>query len=282
MVSSADERSAVRWGDLAWPDVSPASRGVLGNDVALVPVGATEQHGPHLPTGTDTFVAVALCERASAATGALVLPAVSVGASFGHGTDYPGTLSFSPELLASILREYAAWAALSGIRRLLFVNAHGGNQAAVEVALDHLRFARPDLRAGAFHWWMSDPRVLAELVADGSDIHANRGETSVMLALAPELVHLDRMLHADDADRTDELVFRYTASSLSRNGVTGRPSEATAEMGETIIGWAVDTLVDRIGRGRIEEPPFPPPARVPLHEISAVADDHHPTWKGNG
>ena len=75
------------------------------------------------------------------------------------------------------------------------------------------------------------PTVAAEAVRDGDDVHANRAETSLMLALAPELVHLDRLADADDPDRTADLVFRYTAPALSTNGVTGRPSEATVELG---------------------------------------------------
>jgi len=85
----------------------------------------------------------------------------------------------------------------------------------------------------------------------------------VMLELAPELVHLDRMADADDADRTDGLVFRYTVPSLSTNGVTGRPSEATPELGTKLVDLTVDALVDLVERGRTEEPPLGR-AAVPL------------------
>src|SRR4051794_23848023 len=114
-----------RWEDRAWPELG----GIDATDVGLVPVGATEQHGPHLPTATDTIIATSLCNRASARTGALVLPAIPVGASYGHGTVLPGTLSLTPELLAAVARQLAEWAAESGLRRLLFVNAHFGNAA---------------------------------------------------------------------------------------------------------------------------------------------------------
>jgi len=254
----------VRWGDLAWPDFGPDGRvaPAAGHPVGLVPVGATEQHGPHLPTSSDTLVAVAVCEGASALTGAPVLPPVAVGASFGHGARLPGTLSLPPETLADLLVHHADWAARSGIRRLLFVNAHAGNRAAIAMAVDHLRWERPDLRAGSFDWFEADDEVLAELTADGSDIHANRGETSVLLAVAPELVRLDRLADADDADRTGPLVFRYTADVLSTNGVTGRPSQASAELGRRLLERSVRALADLVERGRTEEPPLadqPPP-----------------------
>lgn len=246
---------ARRWTEQAWPELSDlAERGE--GEVGLVPVGATEQHGPHLPTGTDTIIATALCDKASEVTGAPVLPAIPVACSYGHGTRIPGTLSLTPELLAAIVRQYAEWTATSGLRRLLFVNAHFGNSAAIGTATDHLRLFRPDLRVASIDWWTLDPSVAAEMVVDGDDVHANRGETAVMLALAPELVHLDRIVTSDDPDRTDDLVFRYTAPALSTNGVTGRPSEATVELGRLLVERTVAALADRIERGRVEKPPL--------------------------
>lgn len=225
-------------------------------EVGLVPVGATEQHGPHLPTGTDTIIATAVCEGASARTGAPVLPAISLAGSYGHGTVLPGTLSLSPELLAGIVRQVAEWAATSGLRRLLFVNAHFGNGAALGIATDHLRLFRPDLQVGFVHWWELDPGVGAAMVVDGDDVHANRGETSMMLAVAPDLVRTDQLEHADDPDRSAGLVFRYTAPALSTNGVTGRPSEATAALGAELFDKTVTALSVLVERGRAEEPPL--------------------------
>ena len=221
-----------------------------------MPVGATEQHGPHLPTGTDTMIAVALCERTSALTGAPVLPAISVACSYGHGTVLPGTLSLTPELFAAVVRQYAEWATTSGLTRLVFVNAHLGNAAALGIATDHLRLFRPDVRVAAVDWWTLDPIVSREAVLDGDDIHANRAETSVMLAIAPHLVRLDRAGSADDPDRTADLVFRYTAPALSTNGVTGRPSEASAELGDRLLDLTVAALARRVEQGRIEQPPL--------------------------
>jgi len=94
------------------------------------------------------------------------------------------------------------------------------------------------------------------MMADGADVHANRAETSVMLALAPELVDRERMMAADDPDRTSGLVFRYTAPALSTNGVTGRPSEATAALGEKLVALVARGLAERVERGRLEEPPL--------------------------
>jgi creatinine amidohydrolase len=253
----------LRWQDAAWPDVRQAL-GAREHEVGLVPVGATEQHGPHLPTGTDTLIATAVCDRAAELVDGVVLPAVPVGVSYGHGTVLPGTLSLSPALLAEILKAYATWAAASGLHRLLFVNAHLGNTATIATATDWLRLYAPEVRVGSVDWWDCDPEVLAEVVADGTDIHANRAETSVVLAVAPDLVHLDRLAEADDEDRTGGLVFRYTAPSLSTNGVTGQPSRATAELGERLLTRAAAAVADRVERGRTEEPPLGVATRPPL------------------
>ncbi|MDX6230264.1 MAG: creatinine amidohydrolase, partial [Frankiales bacterium] len=91
------QSAARRWAELTWPEVRDSVTPDQGHAVGLVPVGATEQHGPHLPVGTDTLVAQAICDAASVRTGALVLPALPVGVSYGHGTVLPGTLSLSPE-----------------------------------------------------------------------------------------------------------------------------------------------------------------------------------------
>ena len=245
-----------RWADLAWPQLGEAASPASGHAVGLVPVGATEQHGPHLPVGTDTLVAQAICDEASARCEALVLPAMPIGVSYGHGTVLPGTLSLSPELMAGVIRQYAYWAAMSGISRLLFVNAHLGNTATIGIATDTLRLHHPELRVGAIDWWESRPDVMATTTEDGQDIHANKAETSLVLAIAPELVRLHEIADADDEDRTHDLVFRYTAPALSTNGVTGRPSEASADLGKYLLDLVADAVAERVERGRVEEPPL--------------------------
>lgn len=265
----------IRWADLTGPAIGDLFAGP-GAGVALLPVGATEQHGPHLPTGTDTVIATAIAEAVSARTGAVVLPAMAVGCSYGHGRRLAGTLSLAPEELAGQVRRTVEWAADSGLRRVLAVNAHMGNGAALAIAGDHLRLERPDLRFGVVDWWRCSAEMEAATGTDGVDIHANRAETSVMLALAPDLVDRDEIAGADDEDRTEGLVFRYTAESLSLNGVTGRPSLADAALGRSLVAMAVDRVSELAERARTEEPPLihhrPNPAAraysgaVPEHE----------------
>jgi len=245
------------WSDTASPDLAEAiARTDRGHEVGLVPVGAIEQHGPHLPAGTDTIVASALCEAAGRVTDSLVLPAISLGVSYGHGTVLAGTISLTPDLFVATVHQYVRWASVTGLRRLLFVNAHLGNAASLAVATDSVRLQAPQLRVGTMDWWTADPAVLAEVTADGADIHANRAETAIMMAIAPQLVQSQRALAADDPDRSNGLTFRYTAPALSRNGVTGRPSEASAELGAELQRRVVAAIAERIERGRVEEPPL--------------------------
>jgi creatinine amidohydrolase len=245
------------WSALTSLDLATAAtRADRGHEVGLVPVGAIEQHGPHLPVGTDTIVATSLCVAAGELAGALVLPAISLGVSYGHGTVLAGTLSLTPDLLVATVHQYVRWASVSGLRRLLFVNAHFGNAASLSVATDSVRLLAPELRVGTLDWWAADPEVLAEVTADGADIHANRAETAIMMAVAPDQVHAGRAPDADDPDRTDGLVFRYTAPALSRNGVTGRPSQASVKLGASLHRRVVQAIADRVERGRTEDPPL--------------------------
>jgi creatinine amidohydrolase len=236
-----------------WAETTSAKLGsVAHSTVGLIPVGAVEQHGPHLPLGTDTIIATELCSRVAERTDALTLPPLVIGCSLGHGTRLPGTLSVTPFQLAELAIGMVRWAAeTSKIRKFLLVNAHVGNASALGVATDQLRSERPDLQAGYVNWGDLTAPLVAAVSADASDWHANRAETSLMMVLAPDLVDEDARCRADDPDRTEGLVFRYTAPALSINGVTGRPSEATVELGQWLLEEAVrglSALVANAGR----------------------------------
>lgn len=227
--------------------------------VALVPVGATEQHGPHLPVGTDTVIATAVAEAAAGGDGpsAVVLPAISYGASQFHGTDLAGTVAFSGADTADRAYQVARACLDSGVRRILFVNGHVGNAAPLWLACDRFRRAHPDGRIGVMQWWELTPEIAATATADAVDWHANAAETSIMLALRPEFVDTDRFAEADDPDRTDGLVFRYSVAQVSTNGVTGHPSRASKELGLALWRDIVTAARDVVARARTEQPPLP-------------------------
>jgi creatinine amidohydrolase len=236
--------------DLTWPAVARLVES--GQALCVLPVGAVEQHGRHLPASTDTDIATAVCRAASARTGAPLLPTIWAGSSHAHTTAWPGTLSLSPRLLIDVVVELATWIRASGFTRLLLVNAHVGNAAPLRVAVDEIR-TRGELRVGLVSWYELTPEIAAEVTADADDWHAHAAETSLMLHLRPELVDRDEI--RDDEDRTGDLVLSYTVAETSREGLTGTPSRASAEQGAALFQAVVTALAERIARARTEEPP---------------------------
>jgi creatinine amidohydrolase len=203
----------------------------------LVPVGSTEQHGPHLPLDTDTRIATAVARGARARLEQewLVAPAIAYGAS-GEHQDFAGTISIGTEALTMLLVEHgrsaACWA-----QRLVFVNGHGGNVSALNGAVRRLRAEGRDVG------W-------CPCVAAGGDTHAGHTETSVLLHVSPTDVLTDRWLTGNRAPLSDLLpsMRRGGVAAVSPVGVLGDPTTATAAEGERIFAEMVDECVRRVVR----------------------------------
>jgi creatinine amidohydrolase len=220
-------------GDRTSPEVG------LERPILLVPLGSTEQHGPHLPLDTDTRVAVALCEGATAALArdpgvdrpALVAPAVTYGAS-GEHEGFAGTLSIGQGAFEQVVVELGRSAG-DDYALVAFVNGHGGNAEALGRAWSTLRLeGRPVLA------W--SPRL-----DQPADSHAGLVETSVLLALAPHVVRLDRA-EPGNTRPLQELLADLRAGGLAAvaaNGVLGDPTGATAAVGRALLdGWIADLV----------------------------------------
>ncbi len=236
--------------ELAWPEL--AARLEQGETLCVLPVGATEQHGRHLPCGTDSLLVEAFCRAASSRTGVPLLPTVRVSSSHAHTTTWPGTLSLPPRMLVEVILEMASWVRASGFEKLLIVNGHAGNPAPLKVAADELRW-RGGLRVGVAHWFALTDEIAAAVAHDAADWHANAAETSLMLHLRPELVRVSEI--RDDPDRTEGLALSYTVAQTSIEGVTGAPSTASAQSGEALFETVVAALSELIERVRVETPP---------------------------
>ncbi len=208
---------------VAWPDVAQPARAVV------VPLGSTEQHGPHLPFDTDTAVALALARGLVATTAGLVLaPPLTYGAS-GEHEGFPGTLSIGCAALELVLvelgRSASRWAS-----RLLLVNGHGGNQQPLGAAVDRLRYEGRD----AAYW---------SPAGGNGDAHAGRTETSLMLALRPGAVATEAGV-AGPMQPLSQLLPKIQAANVlavSPSGVLGDPSGASAEEGRELLA---DLLAD--------------------------------------
>src|SRR5262245_25065905 len=217
--------NATRLGDSTFTEVE--------SPLLVVPIGSCEQHGPHLPLDTDTRIALAIADGLGRADARVrITPAITIGAS-GEHAGFAGTLSIGTDALALVLVELvrsADWS--SGV---VFVNAHGGNVDAVQRAVDQLRGES----RRAWSWW---PRVR------GGDAHAGRTETSLMLAIAPSTVRLDRAA-AGAIEPIEELLSSLRdrgVVAVSPNGVLGDPAGASAAAGRELLACLVEDLVNRV------------------------------------
>jgi creatinine amidohydrolase len=245
----------VLWERATWEEIAQLRDG--GMDMAILPVGATEQHGPHLSLDVDTRSAVDVAHAVSAATGVPVLPAIPYGCSLGHSRRWPGTLALSPHTLIDLVAEVGDWVVGAGFRRLLILNGHVTNFAPLRCALELLRSRHDHAMVAVLSLHEISARVKAAYGADAEDWHANAAETSLMLARAPQAVRPDRIAAADDPDRTSGLLFSHPVNRTSENGVTGAPSRASQTDGARLFAWMVEDLTARVQAALHEEAPLP-------------------------
>lgn len=241
---------AFRWADLTRPDFANLDR---ARTVLVLPIGAIEQHGPHLPVSVDRDLAEAVLERTLAHVAddlpVLAMPGFAYGKSNEHAA-IPGTLSLSAQTLLALLGDLAVSLAATGFRRLVFLNAHGGNAPVLEIAARDLKIAH-GLRIATCNWYNfneaerhGDPRENA------FGIHAGLIETSAMLALKPDLIAMDR---AGDFSSQAEAWQRdfvhiglsagrarpaWTIEDISATGACGNAAAAAREIGEELLATA--------------------------------------------
>jgi creatinine amidohydrolase len=239
-----------RWASLTMDEVGEAAS---AGAIAVLPVGATEQHGAHLPTGTDTMLADHVAEAAAERTGDVVLPALPYGCSLGHTDRWPGTISLHPTTMIAALVELGRWAHASGFRKLVIVNGHATNGPPCQSAILQLRHELPDLRARFVSIFDLTPEIAARYTEDAPDFHANEAETSMLLQLDESHVRPDRIV--DEPDRTVGRVLTYPMPAVTRSGVVGAPSTASAERGAKLVGQLVEALTDLLKRARAERDP---------------------------
>jgi creatinine amidohydrolase len=218
--------SATRLDRATWPEIDESA--ASGPTTLIVPLGATEQHGPHLPIGTDTSIAIALAQAAaSELPGSVVAPAMPFGSS-GEHQDFAGTLSIGAEATEFVLVELGR-SATETFDRLLLINAHGGNTGPLLAAVARLCLEGRDVRSWSPSW--------------GGDAHAGRTETSLMLALAPSSVREGRAAGntAPLATLIGDLEARGVRA-VAPDGVLGDPTGASAAEGRRLIAAAIEDL----------------------------------------
>ena len=241
------------WEDLATTDFDSVDPETV---IALLPVGATEQHGPHLPLATDTEINRGIVERALAQVPddltLLVLPTLPVGDSEEHG-DFPGTLSLPAELLIGLWTEIGASVARAGLRKLVIFNSHGGQTQIVDIVAQRLRAELEMLVVRATYFHFGTPEGLFDLTELEHGLHGGAAETSMMLHLHPELVRKDKLADfrpvSHDMMRDYDLLrpegpagFGWSAQDLHPSGASGDATQADAEKGRLLLEHAAERL----------------------------------------
>ena len=220
-----------------WTDVA-----ALETDLAVVPVGSTEQHGPHAPLGTDSLTATAVAEAGvDRVDGEVALaPTLSVGIAEEH-RHFPGTMWLAPDTFRSVVRDCVSSLASHGFDRVVLVNGHGGNVDALREVTGTIS-RHDDAYAVPFTWF--------EVVGDHSAEMGHGGplETAMLRAIAPDLVREDRLEDAREgaADGWGDWVsytnLAHDAAEFTDNGVVGDPTAGDAERGEQLLELATEAL----------------------------------------
>ncbi len=238
-------------GELTWPEAKERFR---HSDVALLPVGSTEQHGPHLPLDTDAFDANHLAQAVAATCKPprpLVLPLIPYGVSY-HHEDFSGTIGVSPDSLARFVHDVGMAAARNGVTKLVIINGHGGN-------LPSLHFAAQLINRDARIFTCvdsgetSDPDVYA-LAETPNDVHAGEIETSTTLAVRPDSVRQTKLRKFVPKFSTQYLDFTSKRSvtwyartaRISPSGVLGDPTRASRDKGERMWSVMIRNLVELV------------------------------------
>jgi len=246
----------VAWADLTWPEAGQTATVV---DSVIIPVGATEQHGPHLPLAVDTLICDAVARDVSALTGVPVVPPIGYGVSASHG-DFAGTIALRPETLIAVVEDVIDSLHASGVRQFILLNGHIWNNGSLDVSAEKLRVRHRDsrVRALAYVTMYPGPEVDGHVYHGRGLMHANYFETSVMLHLYPDLVRMDKATSHRDVDS----FWDYRMDQVSDTGVWGRDvADATAEHGRAEFDRCVATTARAVAAAVRE--PWPDPTHRP-------------------
>lgn len=211
---------------------------------AILPLGATEQHGPHLPQNTDTILAEALAAHVAEQSVGLVLPPLPVGYSW-VWRDYPGSISFSFDTFRAVIRDIAQSLNRNGCRALMLLTAHGANPQPIKYTIRELADEMDMKLLNVFYPEL--PAIMADadsLPWKPMNFHAEEFETSLMLHLRPDLVHMDRAVREYPPYSIGYDMSALPQGALSDSGVFGDPTVATEEKGARWFHACVARIVE--------------------------------------
>ncbi|MDE1994062.1 MAG: creatininase family protein [Rhizobiaceae bacterium] len=223
------------------PEVGEA---ISNGAIAVLAVGAQEQHGAHLPLSTDTVMSQGVARRIAEAIDGLLLPPIAYGDAW-NNEGFPGTLSFSPDTMRAIFMDIGRGLSRSGFKALIIVNGHFGNREPIALAA---RLLKQEIGFPVFHLDYPGMEQAANEVCDSKPAaptfyHADEVETSMMLALAPHLVRMDKAAAEYPTFPPTFGMEPISLSTFNKSGVFGDPRPATAEKGEALIARIVHESV---------------------------------------
>jgi creatinine amidohydrolase/Fe(II)-dependent formamide hydrolase-like protein len=235
---------------LTWPEVKRELES--GRDTVVVAFGATEQHGPHLPLATDALLGDHLAHLVADHLDAFEAPTVRIGCSR-HHLAFPGTISIEDSTFHAIVADVVASLAGAGFRRIVLLPTHGGNFGPLSAALEKLS-PLEGVEVAA----LTDLAALLRIAATGRDdhgvpmseggLHAGEWETSMLLAVHPELVRMDERAAGFTGDPQEAItsLFDQGVDAIAENGVIGDPAKASPAHGERYWEVALDAVLERI------------------------------------
>jgi creatinine amidohydrolase len=256
-----------RYGEMTWPEIKDAA---AADRVAVVPFATIEDHGFHLPVDTDLRLCTAVCEAAvsRASDRAVLVPAVNHGYS-PHHMDFPGPITIGAETFIRYGVDVCTSLAHHGFQRILIVNGHGSNTPFVDIIARLATNESGALTAAVNYWAAPGVREVAESLRESEKIggmnHACEFETSLYLAIEPDLIDMSKAVHelshrpsknywTDLIGGDGPLTMMEPWSALSESGVMGDPTKATAEKGRALLEAAANGIVELIDEMRARRP----------------------------
>jgi len=213
------------------------------NDIAILPVGSTEQHGPANPLGTDHLVAKAIAEEVAKRTGVICLPMVPFGVS-SHHRQFWGTIYISPRTFKEYVKEVCLALKYYGVDKIVIVNGHGGNLATLSEMARELR--EKGVFVSVFQWWPAASKLEPDLFKPEERRHAGAEETSVNIALHSHLVNMENAVDEKPKEhvaRAEGVVLPLDTVDETNSGVFGVQTTASVEKGKKVFASVVRELV---------------------------------------
>lgn len=243
--------------EMSWKEVKEV---LAETDLAILPVGSTEEHGPHLPLSVDTSCVSYIAEKTAHELfekdqiRIIIAPCIPYGET--NLTEFPGTLTIRAETLISLTYEISLGLISHGVRKIIFLNGHYGNFAPLVITGRKIIYKYPDLSSVVVNWWNLASEIISEIRESemGGMFHASELEASVFMNIQPENVHMEKAVKdilklpvshkffMPDTYAAQMVTWIHSRKAIPKSGAMGDPTKATREKGEIILNTVITNL----------------------------------------